>query len=60
MKKSDAIIVLTEWEEFSNLNWQKISQSMRKPGWVFDTRNIIQKEKIKSSDLNIWSLGVGI
>ena len=60
VKKSDAIIVLTEWEEFSNLNWQKISQSMRKPGWVFDTRNIIQKEKVESSGLNIWSLGVGI
>ncbi len=60
VEESDAIIILTEWEDYSNLNWQKISRSMRKPGWVFDTRNIIQIEKVKSSGLNIWCLGVGI
>ena len=56
---SDAVVVLTEWEEYKNLNWQKISLNMRKPAWVFDTRLIINKEEVISSGLNFWGLGDG-
>ena len=28
---ADAIVVLTEWEEFSAINWEDISKKMRKP-----------------------------
>ena len=38
-KKSDAIVVLTEWEEFKNINWSEIYKNMRKPAWLFDTRS---------------------
>ena len=31
---SDAIIILTEWEEYRNLDWIKCFNLMRKPSWV--------------------------
>jgi len=36
-----AIAVLTEWDEFISYDWQKIYNSMQKPAFVFDGRNIL-------------------
>ena len=54
---SDAAIFITEWEEFENLNWLKISPQMRKPAWVFDTRSILEIDEVKKSGVNIWQVG---
>ena len=59
-KNADAVIVLTEWEEFKNLNWHKISNSMRNPSWVFDTRGILNIKELKDSGINIWRVGTSI
>ncbi len=56
---ADAIIVLTEWNEYSQLNWQKIANNLRKPGWVFDARSIIPINQIKDLNLNFWRIGDG-
>ncbi len=56
---TDAIVILTEWEEFKYLDWELISSKMRSPSWVFDTRSIIDFEKAKSNGINIWSMGRG-
>ena len=53
----DAVLVLTEWEEFKNINWKKLSKSMRSPKWLFDTRSIADIEEAKDAGINIWSLG---
>lgn len=39
-----AIAILTEWDEFKTYDWQKIYDSMLKPAFVFDGRNILDKE----------------
>ena len=54
---ADAVIILTEWEGYRNLDWEKLSSTMRKPAWVFDTRNIIDTKLIKKTNLNFWKLG---
>ena len=54
---SHAIIVLTEWVEFNNLNWVAIKNVMKRPPWVFDTRNIIDVQKAKNSGFQTWILG---
>ena len=59
VKDCDAIIILTEWEEFKNLDWKKISTYMRKPSWIFDTRLITNIDDAKKYDLNTWCLGDG-
>ncbi len=56
---SDAILILTEWNEFKKIEWSKISKLMRKPSWIFDCRDIIDINDFKESDLNIWKLGLG-
>ena len=54
---ADAIIVLTEWEEFNYLDWNNIYQVMRKPSWVFDSRVFLDKDVLKNIGFEVWSLG---
>ncbi len=56
-KGASAIIVLTEWEEYKNIDWLKVIEKMIKPTWVFDTRSILNKQKIKDLGLNYWGIG---
>ena len=56
---ADAILILTEWNEFKKIQWSKISKLMRKPSWIFDCRDIIDLNDFVESDLNIWKLGFG-
>ena len=55
----DAVIVLTDWKVYRDLDWNQISNQIRPPAWVFDTRLILNKNKIISSNLNYWGLGIG-
>ena len=56
-KNADAILISTEWEEYKTLNWQKLANLLRKPSWIFDTRNIITKEIFSQKDINFWQIG---
>ncbi len=58
-KNAYAIIILTEWEEFKNLNWKEIAKKMLKPAWVFDSRSIVNIDEIKDADLSLWRIGDG-
>ena len=57
---TDAVVVLTEWEDYTNIDWVKAAKIMRSPAWVFDARSITNKEKILKSGLNLWRVGDGI
>ena len=46
-KDAHAIAVLTEWDEFKAYDWQKIYDNMLKPAFVFDGRNILNKEALE-------------
>ncbi|MEZ4787900.1 MAG: UDP-glucose 6-dehydrogenase [Flavobacterium haoranii] len=46
-KDAHAIAVLTEWDEFKTYDWQKIYANMLKPAFVFDGRNILNKEELE-------------
>ena len=59
VQDSDAIVLLTEWNEYKDLDWARISKKMRSPSWVFDTRSISNDIKIKKAGLNYWCLGNG-
>ena len=56
---ADAVIVLTEWEEFKNIDWESISNLMRSPSWLFDTRSVCNIDEAKALGINVWSLGFG-
>ena len=57
---ADAAVILTEWDEFKRLNWDKLSSLMRKPAWIFDTRNILDISRLHLKNINIWINGKDI
>jgi len=54
---ADAIVVVTEWEDYKNLNWRKLSDLLRKPSWIFDTRGIIPISMLKELSSYYWQIG---
>jgi UDPglucose 6-dehydrogenase len=46
--QAHAIAILTEWDEFASYNWQKIYDSMQKPAFIFDGRNILNAKELES------------
>ena len=54
---SDAMVILTEWSEFKSLDFKKLSEIMRPPAWIFDTRSIIKIDSAKEFGINVWSIG---
>lgn len=58
-KDSHAIAILTEWNEFKDYDWKKIYDSMLKPAFLFDGRNLLDPEKMKKIGFNYFSVGKG-
>ncbi|MBO8206804.1 nucleotide sugar dehydrogenase [Prochlorococcus marinus XMU1406] len=58
-KNSDAIIILTEWEEYKTLNWKFYTNLMRKPSWIFDSRSIVNPKEMKNLGIKLWRIGDG-
>ena len=58
-ENSDAVVILTEWEEYSKINWRIISKKMRKPSWIFDARSILNPKDIVDNELLLWRIGDG-
>ena len=56
---SDAVVVLTDWSQYSEIKWENVVSKMRTPAWVFDTRSILNSDSVISSGINYWRLGDG-
>jgi UDPglucose 6-dehydrogenase len=56
-KKSHAILILTEWDEFKKLDYGKIYESMEKPAFVFDGRNILNHRELFEIGFNVFPIG---
>ena len=56
---SDAVVVLTEWSQYSEIKWENVVSKMRAPSWVFDTRSILNSDSVINSGINYWRLGDG-
>jgi UDPglucose 6-dehydrogenase len=52
-----AIAILTEWEEFKEYDWKKIYDSMLKPAFVFDGRNILDAQSMRKIGFVYQSIG---
>ena len=59
-ENADAIVIVTEWDEYQHIDWNKVSKLMRKPAYVFDTRGIIDERNFIKNDLNFWKIGKGL
>jgi UDPglucose 6-dehydrogenase len=52
-----AIAVVTEWDLYRNLDYQRIYDAMVKPAFIFDGRNILDHQKCFEIGFNIYPLG---
>lgn len=53
---ADALVIVTEWREFKQLNLEKIKKAMKRP-LIFDGRNIYNPEKKKRLGFEYYSIG---
>lgn len=56
-KEAHAIAILTEWDEFKEYDWKKIYDSMLKPAFIFDGRNILDADKLKEIGFIYQAIG---
>jgi len=52
-----AFAVLTEWDEFKELDFQAIYDQMLKPAFAFDGRNILDQQKLRDIGFQAQSVG---
>ncbi len=55
-KNADALAILTEWDEFSQLDYKKIKKLMKHPV-IFDGRNILNPVEIKKMGFQYHAMG---
>ena len=56
-KGAHAILVMTEWDMFKDLDYQRIYDQMQKPAFVFDGRNILDHEKLRKIGFQVYAIG---
>ncbi|MGV6831738.1 MAG: nucleotide sugar dehydrogenase [bacterium] len=56
-KGAHAIAIMTEWDEFKDYDWNKIYEGMKKPAFIFDGRNLLDKEEITKIGFEYYTIG---
>ena len=56
---SDAVLILTEWNQFRELDWTILASLMRQPAWVFDARAVVDPARVAEAGLMLWRVGDG-
>lgn len=56
---SHAACILTEWDEFKQLDWGRIYESMFKPAFLFDGRGLLDLSQMKTIGFSSFSIGSG-
>jgi len=56
-KSAHAIAILTEWPHFAELDYQIIFESMVKPAFIFDGRNILDHQNLFNLGFNVYAIG---
>ena len=56
-RDAHAIAILTEWDEFKDYDWDRIYNNMKKPAFVFDGRNVLDAEAMRSKGFVFSAIG---
>ena len=54
---ANAVLILTEWDDYKSINWEEKEHVMSSPAWIFDTRSVTQDKILSKTNLNYWRLG---
>jgi UDPglucose 6-dehydrogenase len=53
---AEALLIATEWEQFHNLDWNRIHGTMARP-LILDGRNLLSGSEMKSHGFEYYSVG---
>ncbi|XP_030372461.1 UDP-glucose 6-dehydrogenase [Scaptodrosophila lebanonensis] len=57
VRSTHAIVLCTEWDEFVDLDYRRIYQSMMKPAYIFDGRKILDHERLQQIGFHVQTIG---
>lgn len=56
-RDSHAIAVLTEWDEFKSFDGKQVFDSMVRPAFLFDGRNVVNRQQLEEIGFEVHSIG---
>src|SRR4030067_538411 len=56
VKGANALVIVTEWNQFRNLELDKLKRLLKEP-YFFDLRNIYEPQKLKDKGYNYYCVG---
>jgi UDPglucose 6-dehydrogenase len=54
---ANALLILTEWDEFKKIDFEAAFATMVKPAWVFDGRNILDHDALREIGFQVKAIG---
>lgn len=57
-KEANALLIVTDWNEFKQLDWGKVREFMKQP-IVLDGRNLYDPEEMAQAGIIYWGVGRG-
>lgn len=57
VENAHAVAILTEWDQFKDLDYQKIFDKMMKPAFLFDGRSVIDRGELRDIGFRVYSIG---
>jgi len=50
-------VLLTDWADYTKLDYERIFATMQRPSFFFDGRNLLDPEKLHRIGFNVYSVG---
>ena len=56
---ADAILVLTEWDQYATLDWRKLSAGAAPGAMIFDGRTVVDQVAAREAGWPVFTVGIG-
>lgn len=57
--QAHAVAVLTEWDEFREVDFSQLLGDMFKPAFIFDGRDILNHQQLRETGFDVYAIGKG-
>jgi UDPglucose 6-dehydrogenase len=57
--QAHGVAVLTEWDEFKDIDFPSVYDAMYKPAFVFDGRNVLDHAALREHGFEVYAIGKG-
>jgi len=56
-REAHAVALLTEWDEFKTLEFERVYAAMQEPAFIFDGRNLLNHERLSEIGFDVHAIG---